>query len=148
MKRFSQFLGIHRGKNRFKQAPNAILMQNSANPFADCTMYSIVITGDEAFNFQAANNTVYYKNSQFTNIPHDNIVYASCTHFKWGSGDVIANMSDGEFIFNYTKASGVGTGNISFKRNDLFDSATTAKNWFKEQVANGTPVTITCYIKN
>ena len=28
MKRFSQLHGIHRGKDRFKQAPNAVLIQN------------------------------------------------------------------------------------------------------------------------
>ena len=147
MKRFSQILGIHRGKHEFKQAPNAILIQNQANPFSDCTMYKFTITGDETFNFQAANNTVYYKNNDFASVPHDNIVYASCTHFKWGNGAVIADMADGEFIFNYTKASGIGTGNISFKNDSLFTSASVAKAWFKEQVENGTPVTITCYVK-
>ena len=30
MKKFSQFLGIHRGKDRFKQAPNAVLVQQQA----------------------------------------------------------------------------------------------------------------------
>lgn len=147
MKRFSQFLGIHRGKNRFKQAPNSTLIQNQSNPYSDCTMFKIIITGDEPFTFQSANNTLYYKNSDFINIPHDNIVYASCTHFAWGNGAVIADMKDGQFIFNYTKSSGIGTGNISFKRDDLFDNTTNGKTWFREQYANGTPVTITAYVK-
>ena len=148
MKRFSQSLGIRRGKDRFKQAPNAVLVQNQSNPYSDCTRVQFTVTGEESFNFQAANNTVYYKNSDFVSIPHDNIVFATCTHFKWGSGDVISSMNDGEFIFNYTKATGIGTGNVSFKRNDIFDSAASAKAWFREQTANGTPVTITVYIKN
>ena len=105
------------------------------------------VTGDESFNFQVANNTVYYKNNQFTNVPHDNIVYAECTHFEWGDGAVIADMKDGQFIFNYTKSSGIGTGNISFKRDDLFTSASVAKDWFRAQAANGTPVIITVYVK-
>lgn len=105
------------------------------------------VTGDESFNFQAANNTVYYKNSDFVNVQHENIVYAYCTHFDWGDGAVIADMKDGEFIFNYTKASGIGTGNISFKNDALFTSTSGAKAWFKEQADNGKPVTIICYIK-
>lgn len=147
MKRFSQFLGIHRGKDKFKQAPNATIVQGGSNPYSDCTVYTIVITGDETFNFQTANNTVYYKNSDFINIPHDSIVYARCTRFAWGNGAVIADMTDGQFIFNYTKSSGIGTGNISFKNDTLFTSATAAKDWFREQVAKGTPVTITAYVK-
>lgn len=268
MKRFSQFLGIHRGKNGFKQAPNAVLVQNffkgggtptsgfngvitellmeeitvvaSEEPIRlealndvaggswgeiivtydgicyECDTWSndfgeicygngeffdmsgvginapfalnaylesdwmtgnevwvwnlmteddgsthtikieqeitipkteIVITGNETFNFQAANNTVYYKNNDFVNISHGNIVYASCTHFEWGSGAVIADMKDGEFIFNYTKSTGVGTGNISFKKDDLFTSSSVAKAYFQEQVAKGTPVTITVFVK-
>ena len=107
----------------------------------------ITITGNETFNFQAANNTVYYKNSKYVSVPHENIVYASCTHFSWGDGDVIANMEDGEFIFNYTKATGMGTGNISFKKNDIFTSAAAAKAWFVEQADKGTPVTISCWVK-
>ncbi len=33
MKRFSQFLGIHRGKDKFKQAPNSTIVQGNANDF-------------------------------------------------------------------------------------------------------------------
>ena len=147
MNKFSQFLGIHRGKYKFKQARNAILVQGGYNPYPDCTKYTIVVTGEETFNFQAANNTMYYKNSDFISVPHDNIVFASCTHFNWGSDDVISTMKDGEFIFNYTQASGIGTGNVSFKNDTLFTDSSTAKAWFREQAANGTPVTITAYVK-
>lgn len=108
----------------------------------------LTITGEEPFTFQSANNTVYYKNSDFINVPHENIVYAHCTHFEWGSGAVIADMKDGQFIFNYTKSSGIGTGNVSFKRDDLFTGTSAAKEWFKAQAENGTPVTITVYVKN
>lgn len=107
----------------------------------------IVITGNETFNFQAADNTVYYKNSDFVNVPHKNIVFASCTHFEWDDGAVIADLDDGKFLFNYTKSTGIGTGNISFKRNDLFTSSSAAKEWFKEQADSGKPVTITVYVK-
>ncbi len=107
----------------------------------------IVVTGNESFNFQAADSTVYYKNSALANVPHENIVYAECTHLKWGSGAVIAQMNDKEFIFNYTAATGIGTGNTSFKDEDLFTSANAAKEWFKAQAENGTPVTITVYVK-
>ena len=151
MKRFSQFLGIFQGKNRFKQAPVATICYQchcQDDKYGGCTKYTIVVTGDETFNFQSANNTVYYKNNDFINIPHDAIVYATCTHFTWGSGAVIADMKDGQFIFNYTKSTGIGTGNISFKKDDLFTSASDAKTWLKEQVTNGTPVTITVYIKS
>lgn len=107
----------------------------------------IIIKGTETFTFQAANNTLYYKNSDFVSIPHDDIVFASCTHFKWGDGGVIADMKDGEFIFNYTKSSGIGTGNISFKNDALFTSASAAKEWFKAQYDKGDPVIVTAYVK-
>ena len=107
----------------------------------------IVITGTESFTFQSANNTLYYKNSDFVNIPHDSITYAYCTHFSWGNGGVIADMKDGEFIFNYTKSSGIGTGNVSFKNDAIFTSLAEGKNWFKAQYDNGTPVTVVAYIK-
>ena len=115
--------------------------------FPSCKTIEITITGNESFTIQAANNTVYYKNSDFVNVPHDKIVCAHCTHFNWGEGAVIGDMKDGEFIFNYTKATGIGTGNVSFKINALFDSTSNAKAWFKEQVEKGTPVTIVAYIK-
>ena len=106
-----------------------------------------VVTGDESFTFQSANNTLYYKFSDFVNVPHDDVLYATCTHFKWGSGAVIADMADGEFILNYTKSSGVGTGNVSFKNDKLFTSNATGKEWLRQQYAKGTPVTVVAYIK-
>lgn len=115
--------------------------------YTGCKKIEFVVTGDETFNFQTANHTAYFKYSPAVNIPHDDIVCASCTHFKWGSGAVIGDMNDGEFIFNYTKSSGIGTGNVSFRNNTLFNSTSDAKAWFEEQVGNGTPVTITAYIK-
>ena len=109
--------------------------------------HQFIVTGNETFNYQAADKTVYYKNSDFTNVPHNSIIHAHCTHFKWDDGAVIADLNDGCFLFNYTKSSGIGTGNISFRRDDLFTSSSVAKEWFKEQAANGTPVIVTCYIK-
>lgn len=109
--------------------------------------HQFIVTGDESFNFQAANNTVYYKNSTFASLSKNNFIHATCTHFKWGNGAVIADMKDGQFIFNYTVSSGLTTGNVSFKNDELFTSASVAKAWFKEQAENGTPVIVTCFIK-
>ena len=106
-----------------------------------------VVTGDEAFTIQTANNTLYYKNSDCVNVPHGDVIYATCTHFKWGNGAVIADMKDGEFILNYTKSTGIGTGNVSFKNDSLFTSTSEGKAWFKEQYENGTPVVVVAYIK-
>lgn len=118
-----------------------------SNSAIDGRRVVFVVEGDESFTIQAANNTLYYKNSDFVNVPHGDIVYASCTHFKWGDGAIIADMADGEFIFNYTKASGIGTGNVSFKNDALFTSASVGKAWFREQYENGTPVVVTVYVK-
>ncbi len=112
-----------------------------------CKKIVFVVTGDEAFTFQAANNAMYHKYTDYINIPHGDVVYATCTHFTWGSGAVIADMKDGEFILNYTKATGIGTGNVTFKNDTLFTSAADAKAWFKEQYAKGTPVTVVAYVK-
>ena len=114
---------------------------------ATCKKVVFVVTGEEAFTFQAANNAVYHKYTNYVNIPHNDVVYAVCTHFKWGNGAVIADMKDGEFILNYTKSSGIGTGNVTFKYDALFTSASEAKAWLKEQYAKGTPVTVIAYVK-
>lgn len=106
-----------------------------------------IVTGTEAMTFRSELNLVYYKNSDLANIPHKDIIHATCTHFDWGDGSVVAEVNDGEFIFNYTVSSGVGTGNVSLRNDKLFTSSSEAKNWFKEQVANGTPVTIVAYIR-
>ena len=105
------------------------------------------VTGEESFTFQSANNTMYHKYADFVNIPHGDLVFATCTHFNWGSGAVIADMADGDFILNYTKSSGIGTGNVSFRNDSLFKSASEAKAWFKEQYAKGTPVVVVVYVK-
>lgn len=118
-----------------------------SNSAVDGNRMEIVLTGSEAFTFQSSDNTVYYKNSDFINVPHANIVYAYCTHFKWDDGAIIADLDDGCFLFNYTKATGIGTGNVSFKRKDLFTSLSVAKAWLKEQYDKGTPVTVVAYIK-
>lgn len=116
--------------------------------YAGCRKLEIIVTGTETITYRGEYNLIYYKNNDMINIPHDDIVCATCTHgFKWGAGDVVATVQDKEFIFNYTKASGIGTGNTSFRDDALFTSSADSKAWLKEQYENGTPVTITVYIK-
>ena len=113
----------------------------------DATPVQIIVTGDEAFSFSSANKAVYFMNEDVALKNREQIVNATCTHFTYGAGNVLAEMNDGEFIFNITAADGLTTGNVSFKNSKVFTSKANAAAWFKEQLANGTPVTITCYIK-
>lgn len=113
----------------------------------DATMVQFIVTGDENFTYNSANKAVYFKHDDVALKTREQIVDATCTHFTYGAGNVLAEMNDGEFIFNITVADGLTTGNVSFKNSKVFTSKSSAVAWFKEQVANGTPVTVTCYIK-
>ena len=140
---FSQFHQTQGGKKQFKQAPTAVLLQQTMSVNTS-TVVKLVITGDESFTFSSANNAVYFKYNNIANIEKSNIFNCSCTHFNYGSGSVLANMSNGEFIFNMSSASGtITSGNVSFKDTMRFTSLAKAVEWFKEQYNNGTPVTIT-----
>lgn len=146
MKRFSQFHQINGGNTRFKQAPNAVLIQQSDNN-DDPKKITFVITGDETFTFSSANSAMYFMNTDMSNVMKSDIISAECTHFTYGSGNVLAEMKDDEFIFNITAATGLTTGNVSFKKTGTFTSKDTGIAWFKEQYAKGTPVTITVNVK-
>ena len=113
----------------------------------DAIWIQFIVTGDEAFTFNSANKAVYFKNEDFALKTREQLVNATCTHFTYGAGNVLAEMNDGEFIFNFTTSTGLTTGNVSFKNSAVFTSKEKAVAWFKEQYANGTPVTVTCYIK-
>jgi hypothetical protein len=104
------------------------------------------VTGDESFTFSSANKALYFMNADLTNVHKEDIISATCSHFKFGSGNVLADMNDGEFIFNVTVATGLATGNVSFKKSDVFTSRDAGVAWFKEQYANGTPVIVTVYL--
>lgn len=107
----------------------------------------IVITGDEPFTFSSTNKALYFMESRLSNLTREDIAFAHCTHFTYGSGNVLADMNDGEFIFNITVATGLTTGNVSFKKTDTFTSLENGKAWFKKQYEKGTPVTVTAYIR-
>lgn len=104
------------------------------------------VTGDEAFTFSASSKAAYFMNSAMANVERAAIT-AECTHFTFGSGNVLADMKDGEFIFNVTAATGLTTGNVSFKKDSVFADKTSAAAWFKAQYENGTPVIVTAYIR-
>lgn len=106
---------------------------------------TLTITGNESFTFSSGNKTVYFMYSGLTNVMREDIINVSCTHFAYGDGIVLADMNNGEFIFNCSSTSegARATGNISFKDTTNFTSKDAAAAWFKAQYANGTPVTIT-----
>lgn len=148
MKIFSQFTPIKGGKKRFKQAPVAAICYKLSCD-NDITQYQLVITGTESFTFNAANYAVYFRRSEIASKEKSEIIAPTCTHFKYGKGNVLANMNNGEFIFNTNSATSTTcSGNVSFKDTERFTSLDAATKWFKEQYANGTPVTITYYLKN
>ena len=112
------------------------------------TKNEIVVDGTESMTFSAANNAVYFMKSDIAGKNKEYFINPGCTHFTYGDGNVLAQMNDGEFIFNMSSASGnVASGNISFKNVSAFTSLANAVAWFNEQAANGTPVTITYYVK-
>lgn len=113
----------------------------------DVTLVQFTVTGNEEFTFNSSNKAVYFKNNDVALKTKAQIINATCTHFAYGAGNVLAEMNDGEFIFNVTVGDGLTTGNVSFKNSTVFTSKEKAVAWFKEQYANGTPVTVTCYIK-
>lgn len=104
------------------------------------------VTGDEAFNFSSTSKAAYYMNNEASFIYPDEIVLATCTHFNFGTGSVLADMNDGEFILNIDSAMGCTTGNVSFKKTDVLTSKDASIAWFKQQYANGTPVVVTVYL--
>ena len=108
----------------------------------------IKITGDETFTFSSSSKAVYFMNPAFANLTREDIISVECTHFTYGSGNVLAEMNDGEFIFNITTATGLTTGNVSFKNSGIFTSLGEATAWFKAQYEKGTPVIVTAYIKD
>ena len=104
------------------------------------------VTGDEAFTYSSANKALYFMNADLTWLYKDEIILATCTHFTYGAGDVLAQMNDGEFIFNVDSGLGFTTGNVSFKNSTIFTSKDAGVAWFKQQYANGTPVVVTVHI--
>lgn len=104
------------------------------------------VTGNEEFSYSSGNKAVYFMNNDIAWVFKGDILEATCTHFTYGSGDVLADMNDGEFIFNVSSGMNTTTGNVSFKKVDIFTSKDKAVAWFKEQYANGTPVVVTAYI--
>ena len=105
------------------------------------------VTGDEVLTFSSSNKALYFMRADLTNVHKEDIISATCSHFKFGSGNVLADMNDGEFIFNVTVATGLATGNVSFKKSDVFTSRDAGVAWFKQQYANGTPVVVTVYLR-
>jgi hypothetical protein len=103
------------------------------------------VTGDEAFSYSANSKAVYFMNNDVAWVFKDDIIKATCTHFTFGTGEVLADMKDGEFIFNISSGLGTTTGNVSFRKDSVFTSKDKAVAWFKEQYANGTPVVVTAY---
>lgn len=107
----------------------------------------LVVTGGESFTFNTDNNAIYLAFSSINGVQTKNIVGANCTHFTYGSGYLLAEMNDGEFILNASRTTEKATGNVSFKNKSLFTSKDAAVKWFKEQYSKGTPVTVAAFIE-
>ena len=105
-----------------------------------------IVTGNEQFNFNTSYNVAYFVQSTIANVKKTNIISVVCTHFTYGDSKTILTINDGEFSFATSQA-GVTIGQVLFKNTSAFTSRDEAIAWFKEQYANGTPVTITVYIK-
>lgn len=116
-----------------------------AGDVANARKIEFSVTGDEEFTFSSTSKAVYFMHSELAGTEKANVISATCTHFTFGSGSVLAEMNDGDFIFNVSN--GVLTGNVSFKNTGVLTSKAAAVEWFKAQRANGTPVVVTCYVK-
>lgn len=103
------------------------------------------VTGNESFTYSSNSKAVYFMNNDLKYLSKDEIVLATCTHFTYGDGGVLADMNEGEFIFNVDSAMGATTGNVSFKDTSVLTSKDASIAWFKQQYANGTPVVVTVY---
>lgn len=115
----------------------------------DAKRISFVVTGNESFTYSSTSKAVYFMSDEMINVPKDNILSASCTHFKYGEGNTLSAMNEGEFIFNASTSGGIAiaTGNVSFKNTANLTSKDASVAWFKSQVSKGTPVTVTVYLK-
>ena len=106
----------------------------------------IKFIGEENFTFSSANNAVYAMCSELTGYSKDDFAYVTCTDFTYGSGNVLSEMNDGEFILNISN--GKTTGNVSFKKNSNFTSAENAVSWFKGRQIYGGVVVRACLKNN